>query len=123
MKQVAGMGLTYVNVRIAGDRGSRELRLLVDTGSIFTWIPGGILREVGIEPASRRRFKTIEGREITRGTGEAFLEVMDERATRIVVFAEEGDAAVLGADSLEGLGLEVDPTTKQLRKVEAFIAF
>ena len=28
---------------------------------------------------------------------------------------------VLGVDALEGLGLEVDPVTKQLRKVEALL--
>ncbi len=29
---------------------------------------------------------------------------------------------MLEAYSLEGLGFEVDPTTKQLKKIEAFIA-
>jgi len=43
-------------------------------------------------------------------------------ATRIVVFAESEDAEVLGVDALEGLRLEVDPVTKQLRKVEALLA-
>ena len=42
-------------------------------------------------------------------------------ATRIVVFAECEDAEVLGVDALEGLRLEVDPVTKQLRKVEALL--
>jgi predicted aspartyl protease len=32
-----------------------------------------------------------------------------ERATTIVVFAEDGDTEVLGVYALEGLGLEVDP--------------
>ena len=30
---------------------------------------------------------------------------------------------VLGVEALEGLGFEVDPVTKQLKKVEAFIAY
>jgi len=45
-----------------------------------------------------------------------------ERATRIVVFAEKGDAEVMGIDTLEGLGLEIDPVTKQLRKAESLLA-
>ncbi|MEM4310924.1 MAG: hypothetical protein QXX95_00850 [Nitrososphaerales archaeon] len=43
--------------------------------------------------------------------------------TSIIVFAEKGDATVLGTYSLEGLGFEVNPVTKQLNKVEAFIAY
>ena len=48
---------------------------------------------------------------------------MGEKATRLVVFGEENDAQVLGTEALEGLGFEVDPTTKHLKKVEAFIAY
>mgnify|MGYP001772687304 CR=1 FL=1 len=44
------------------------------------------------------------------------------RATTIVVFAQEGDAEVLRAYLLEGLRLEVNPMTKQLRKVEVLLA-
>ncbi|WP_225876105.1 hypothetical protein [Infirmifilum lucidum] len=47
---------------------------------------------------------------------------MGEKATRVVVFAEEGDAEVLGVDALEGLRLEVDPVTRQLGKTGALLA-
>jgi len=47
---------------------------------------------------------------------------MREHATTMVVFAEESDANVLGVHALDGLRLEVDPTTKQLKKVEALLA-
>jgi len=58
----------------------------------------------------------------TPDIGEAVLQCLGEKATRIVVFAEENDAEVLGVDALEGLRLEVDPTTRQRRKVEALLA-
>jgi predicted aspartyl protease len=117
------MGMTYVEVKILGPKGGQETELLTDTGSTFTWIPADILRRAGVEPVSKRRFRTIEGREIERSVGEAKLEALNEHATTIVVFGEKGDGAVLGAYSLEGLGLQVDPVSKQLRKVEAFIAY
>ena len=37
---------------------------------------------------------------------------MGEKATTVVVFADEGDGKVLGVHALEGLGFEVDPVTK-----------
>jgi predicted aspartyl protease len=119
------MGLTYSTVRLSGASGkSRDFRLLVDTGSVFTWIDGAALRELGVTPKTeKKRFRTIEGREILRDVGEAVLELDGESATSIVVFAEEGDAAVLGAYSLEGLGFEVDLTSQKLNKLEAFAAY
>ena len=62
------------------------------------------------------KFRTIEGREILRDIGEAKFDLNGEKATRIVVFAERGDIAVLGVDSLEGLGFEIEPSNKQVEK-------
>ena len=115
--------MTYADVGLFGRIGGRRLRLIVDTGSRLTWVSKDTLLGIGVAPGGRRRFRTIEGREVSRETGEAVLEVMGERATRIVVFGEAGDAEVLGADALEGLGLEVDPATKVLRKTEVFAAY
>lgn len=117
------MGLTLARLRITGTEASKEVELLVDTGSIYTWVAESTLSLIGTESLGERNFRTIEGREIVRKVGEAILEFAGERAARIVVFAKAGDAEVLGVDSLEGLGLEVDPTTKRLKKVQAFIAY
>jgi predicted aspartyl protease len=116
------MGLTNATVRLSGKSGkSREFRLLVDTASIFTWIDGNALRELGIKPkGDKKKFRTIEGPEILRNIGEASLELDNERATSIIVFAEKGDASVLGVYSVQGLGFEVDPTTTKLKKLEDF---
>jgi predicted aspartyl protease len=115
--------MTYAEVGLFGKTGGRRLRLLVDTGSLLTWVSKDTLLGIGVGPSGRRRFRTIEGRELSRETGEAVLEVMGERATRIVVFGAPGDREVLGADALEGLGLEVDPATKELRKTDVFVAY
>jgi len=117
------MGMTNAEVSLTGTRGKTSLRLLVDTGSLLTWVSKGSLLSIGVAWSGTRKFRTIEGRELVRETGEAVLEVMGERATRLVVFGEAGDAQVLGADALEGLGLEVDPATKTLRKTEVFVAY
>ena len=119
------MGNTTARVRICNPKEPTrcvDLDLIVDTGSTYTWVRASRLRELGIEPMARVRFRTIEGRVIERDIGETIIESMGEKATTIVVFAQEGDAEVLGAYSLEGLRLEVDPVTRQLKKVEALLA-
>ena len=115
--------MTYADVTLIGPKGERRLRLLVDTGSLLTWVSREVLEAIGVGPSASRRFRTIEGRELVRQTGEALLEAMGEKATRILVFGEASDAEVMGADALEGLGLEVDPANKSLRKTEVFAAF
>jgi len=57
-----------------------------------------VLENLGVRPTAKWRFRTIDGRIIERDTGEVAVECLGERATRIVVFAERGDAEVLGAD-------------------------
>ena len=116
---------TTVKVRLLNPREPEkclELELLVDTGSIYTWVKRSRLEELGIKPMGRRRFRTIEGRVNERDIGEAVIECLGERATCIVVFAGDSDVEVLGVTALENLALEVDPVTKQLRKAEAVLA-
>jgi clan AA aspartic protease len=101
---------------------SEEVELLVDTGSTYSWIPKGILERLNIGPTGSWKFKTVDGRTLERKIGEALMECMGEKATRMVVFAEDGDATILGVDALEGLRLEIDPITRRLKKAEALLA-
>jgi len=101
---------------------SEQVELLVDTDSTYTWVSNALLKRLNVEAKTVRRFKTIDGRLLERKVGGVIIEYMEEKATRMVVFAEKGDAEVLGVDALEGPGLEVDPITKQLKKAEALLA-
>jgi len=119
------MGHTVAEVRLYSSRDLSkhlELKLLVDTGSTYTWIKRDKLEKLDVKPMSKWKFKTIEGKIIEREIGEVPIECLNERATTIVVFAEDEDAEVLGVYSLEGLRLEVDPTTKQLRRAGTLLA-
>jgi len=119
------VGHTIARVKVSNPREpakSVELELIVDTGSTYTWVKRGTLESLGLKPKGRRRFKTIRGELIEREVGEASIECLGERATCMVVFAEEEDQEVLGITALENLGLEVDPITRQLKKAEALLA-
>ncbi|RLE99656.1 MAG: hypothetical protein DRJ63_04670 [Thermoprotei archaeon] len=119
------MGYTYATVKVCNPRElsrSFKVRLLVDTGSTYTWIKRSKLEKIGVYPSDRRRFKTINNKVIERDIGEAVVECLGKRATTVVVFAEESDHEVLGLHALEGLGLEVDPVSRQLREIEVILA-
>ena len=71
---------------------------------------------------SRWKFKKVEGKVIERDIGKAVVECLGERATPIVVFAEDGGAGGAVHTRHGGLRLEAGPATGQLRKVEALSA-
>lgn len=91
-----------------------EVELTVDTGASYSWISRSHLGELGIRPADRMEFRTIEGRIIEREIAPVFLQVDGRIGGDTVVVGEPGDMEVLGAHSLEALGLAVDPVQKKL---------
>jgi predicted aspartyl protease len=90
-------------------------KMLVDTGSEYTWIPTLILDKLGIEREKKDlTFVMANGQMITRSVGFAIVRLDDFFTVDEVVFAEKGDLLLLGARTLEGLSLMVDPRQKKL---------
>ena len=93
---------------------SRDVAATVDTGFAYTTLPGSLLREIGVTPAGKRRFLLADGRRMQMDYGEARATVDGESVTTLVVFGEEGAPPLLGAYTLEGLALAVDPVDQRL---------
>ena len=87
---------------------TRPIEALVDTGSELTWIPGEILKSVGITPRRKRVFATAPRQKIEREVGYAILSAEGYETNDEVVFAEPGDMTLLGVRTLEGFGVMVD---------------
>jgi aspartyl protease family protein len=117
------MGLTEVTVRIHGPQGSRQHTLLVDTGSSYSWIDSGLLREIGITPIGIQRFKTIDKRLVERPVADVLIEYDGAPRYCPVAFAEKGDVNVLGVTAMEIIGLEIDPSTREIRRITAHAAY
>jgi len=113
------MGLNKVKVRLIGPDGklARDIELLVDTGSVLTWIKRSVLEELGVAPRRVRRIKTITGEVVERETGLVTLALGGSEADVEVVFAEEGDGEVLGVVALESLGYTVNLATGEVEYV------
>lgn len=111
------MGTFFMEVTLASpQRPERKhlLNLLVDTGSAYTWISAKVLRGLGIRPAERRRVLTIEGKTVERTAAEVLVTLEGRTLHTICLFGENGDIEVLGAYTLEGFGLAVDPVQRRL---------
>lgn len=97
----------------AGVRRTLE-HVLVDTGAELSWVPAHVLESLGIERYTPWHFRQADGTVLERWTGAALVYVNGKRAADEVVFGEPGDLVLLGARSLEGLNLRVEPANKRL---------
>ena len=95
---------------------------LVDTGSEYTWIPREVLEELRVVVQRKQGFMVADGRRIDRDIGYALVRAGGSEAPDMVVFAEPGDMVLLGAHSLEGMNLKIDPVRKELVSAGPVIA-
>jgi predicted aspartyl protease len=98
----------------APGRRKRLRNVLVDTGAELSWVPGAILESLGVERRKVWHFRQADGTILSRWTGSAWIYAAGTSATDDVVFGEPGDLVLLGARSLEGLNLRVDPIRRML---------
>jgi predicted aspartyl protease len=91
-----------------------EPEVWVDTGAALSWISRSQLERLGIAPLRRIPFQTIEGRILERDVAAVFIGTDGYIGPDVVVMAEPDDTEVMGAHSIEGLGLAADPVQKKL---------
>ena len=90
-------------------------KVLVDSGSEYTWIPEPILEKLGVKQEKKDvSFLMANGQTITRSIGFAIIRAGEFFTIDEVVFAEPGDLQLLGARTLEGMGVVLDPRRKKL---------
>lgn len=112
------MGTFRIDVSVA-DPSRRDERVqltavLVDTGAELSWFPAQLLESLGIARVKRVRFRQADGSILERWTGAAIVHAAGTQTVDEVVFAEATDMTLLGARSLEGLNVRVDPVAKRL---------
>lgn len=115
---MSDMGTFRIAVRVSHPSdASRFVELhdvLVDTGSELTWIPAGVLEALGVTRHKTMWFRQANGTVLERATGVAVIHAAGTLAGDDVVFGEPGDLTLLGARSLEGLNVTIDPVSKRL---------
>jgi predicted aspartyl protease len=119
------MGLTNLSFEVANpaDLERREVvDFLVDSGAVYSFAPREMLHKLGIMPHSRQRFRLADGSTIERARGDAVFFYRGQRGASPVIFAEPGDASLLGAVTLESLGLVLDAIRRDLLPLPMIVA-
>jgi len=119
------MALTHVSGKVSRAGRRRRpvaVRFLVDTGAVYTVLPANIWRALGLTGDRVAEFTLADGTTIRRQVSECRVQVGGHSATSPVVLGGPDDAPLLGAVTLETLGLMVNPLTRELLPMRLMLA-
>ena len=119
------MGLTVLQVEVGNPSKpavTQKIEFLIDSGAIYSVVPKPILKRLGIKPLAEQEFRLADGTKIVRKKGGALFKYGDRIGVADVIFGEKGDHVLLGAFTLEALGLSLDPLRRDLRPIPMILA-
>ncbi len=119
------MGLTVLEIEVgnpAKPEVTEKVELLIDSGAIYSVVPIALLEKLGIKPLIEQEFRLADGTKIVRKKGGALFRYGGRVGGADVIFGEEGDYTLLGAFTLEALGLALDPLKRELRPLPMLLA-
>jgi len=97
---------------------TERLEFTVDSGATYSVVPAPVLRRLRIRPLRRETFRLANGATIVRRKGMALFKYGQWIGGGDVIFGEKGDAVLLGALTLEALGLSLDPIRRELKPLQ-----
>ena len=118
------MGVTTLTIEVANPSKptvTKALEFTVDSGAVYSVVPAEVLRKLRIRPQKREMFRLANGATIVRQKGVALFKFREYVGGADVIFGEEGDATLLGALSLEALGLALDPIKRELKPMQLIL--
>lgn len=93
---------------------SLQLEGLVDTGAHFTQVPQTLLDQIGVAAFGTRRVQYADGSVVSKPVASAEILIENEVTPTVVLCGAPADLILIGALTLEGLNLGIDPVRKTL---------
>lgn len=87
--------------------------MFVDTGATYSVIPKALANTLGISTLRRASMMLADGRRMKVNGGTALFKIGDREALATVLVADVVEP-ILGVETLEVLGLAVDPRRRRL---------
>jgi predicted aspartyl protease len=119
------MGLAVLSMEVANPAQPdtrRAVDFLVDSGTVYSFVPREVLLQLAIVPHARQPFRLADGSTIERDRGDALFFYKGQRGAAPVIFGEPGDAVLLGAVTLESLGFVLDAVWRDLVPLPMVVA-
>jgi clan AA aspartic protease len=116
------MGITWIEGVARGPSGkTASVRFLVDSGATYSLLPKDAWRAIDLEPKRTITFALADGTRIERQVSECHVTLPQGEGHTPVILGEEGDEALLGAVTLEILGLVLNPFNRTLQPMQMLL--
>jgi predicted aspartyl protease len=111
-----GMGTFSLPFSISNADGTGSLTLegMVDTGSLYSVVPGSILDELGIARDEEETFSLADCSLVEMDIGLALMTLEGRSRTVHVAFGTDDEIILIGAMTLERFGAAADPVNQRL---------
>lgn len=111
------MAITYLDIPVRNPQNPKKVvvaHFLVDSGAVYSVMPTATLKNLGIKAGDKQKFTLANGETIEKSVGNAVFEYRGKVRSSPVVFGEKG-INLLGAVTLESLGVILDPINRELK--------
>ena len=117
------MALPFINGVVTGNKKKRAtIEFLVDSGAIYTLLPEKDWKAIGLKPKRKMTFTLVDGKRVERNVSECHISLPQGEGHTPVILGEPGDESLLGAVTLEILGLVLNPFNRSLEPMRAMLA-
>jgi clan AA aspartic protease len=111
------MGLTFIEGIVSNKRKKSTVRFLVDSGAVYTLLPEKDWKAIGLRPKRTMTFTLADGTQVERQISECLISLPQGEAHTPVILGETDDEALLGAVTLEILGLVLNPFKRSIQPI------
>lgn len=118
------MRITFVRAKIKNPQNPKkqlEEEFMVDSGAIYSVVPASYLEKLGMKSHRKQEFTLADGTKVEREIGDAIFELEGRKAASPIIFGKRGDSLLLGAFTLEALGLMLDPFKRKLKPMKLLL--
>ena len=115
------MAITYIDGVVKGPTGTANVPFLVDSGATYSLLGKDTWQSIGLEPKRSASFTLADGTRISRQISECHLTLPQGEGHTPVILGEDGDEPLLGAVTLEILGLVLNPFNRTLQPMQMLL--
>jgi predicted aspartyl protease len=117
------MGLTYIVGTVTGKKKKQAtVNFLVDSGAIYSLLPEKDWKAIGLKAKRTMTFTLADGTPVQRDISECHIALAQGDGHSPVILGEPGDEALLGAVTLEIMGLVLNPFKRTLQVMKGMLA-
>lgn len=116
------MGITRITARVRLGKNVEDVKFLVDSGATYSLLPRLVWEKLKLKPLNEMQFTLADGSIIKRYISEVKIEYKNICRTSPVILGEDKDDALLGAVTLETMGLMLNPFSRELLPMKMMLA-